>query len=69
MRLRPAGSISFKLAGHDRRRHVLRFLTVGRAVIELDDRILALAAQALDPVAPPATERPLNQFVGNIGFF
>ena len=52
-----------ELAGLDLPGHVLRVLAIDRPVLELDHRILALTAQALDVVPLSAKERPLHDLV------
>jgi hypothetical protein len=52
-----------QLARPDSRSHLLRLLAVHGSVLELDHRVLALAAQLLQLVALAAAKRSLDQLV------
>ena len=56
-------ALGVQLAGADRLGHVLRLLTVDRAVLELDHRVLALSAQRLERVALAGAQRTLDDLV------
>src|SRR5918995_299118 len=56
-------ALGVQLPGGDRGRHLLGLLAIGRAVLELDHGVLALAGQALEIVALPGAPRALDDLV------